>query len=210
MSLYSSLIFDLGNVIVDLDFDRTTNCMTKLFNNEELYSYPGVQEILFKFETGKISEELFINSLIKLAPRNKVQAKDILDCWNAMLLGVGKDKIELIKDLKEHYKIYVFSNTNSAHIRYIENWLKINYGLNDWFESNFDQVFYSHKIGYRKPDPESFRIVLELIPDKKSNILFVDDLEDNVLAARNAGIHSFVYNGSMDLSKWLWAHHVNY
>ncbi len=209
MSLFSTIIFDLGNVIVDLDINKTEECLSSLFEREDLYSDPEIISIIHKYETGHISEALFINKLLANAPNHKIQAKDILDCWNAMLLGISRDKIDLINELKKHYKIYILSNTNITHISFLNHWLEKNHGLINWFDNAFDAVFYSHEIGFKKPEVEAYNYVIDHIPDDKNNMLFVDDLSENVSAARRAGIHAFVYDGKLDLAEWLWIHHVN-
>jgi putative hydrolase of the HAD superfamily len=142
-----------------------------------------------KYETGKISEELFINALLKEAKSPKTDARTILNTWNSMLLGITKEKITLLRELKERYTLCALSNTNKTHMDWVKDHLRETYQLED-LESIFDHLFLSHEINERKPDTSYFLHVLKELDADPSAMLFIDDHLDHVQTAISMGIPS--------------------
>jgi putative hydrolase of the HAD superfamily len=106
--------------------------------------------------------------------------------WGAMILDIPADRIRYLEELKKNYKLYLLSNTNEIHrIKFHRDFkTDFDYSFYDLFERNF----YSHEMGMRKPNPQIYLEALreaELIPEET---LFIDDMEENIEAARTTGM----------------------
>ena len=104
----------------------------------------------------------------------RVLVKDIADIEE----GFKKSSID-VKKLREKYKVYAFSNTNTIHKE-----VNKRRGLYDPFE----EVFLSCDLGVVKPAEEIFHKVLEKIDLPANKVLFIDDNEDNIKTAKKLGM----------------------
>ena len=124
MKRINALLFDLGGVIVDLDYNKTIEAFEAigLEDAENLYNQFNQSKIFDEFEIGSISREEFIDLLQEKIPQKVSQSK-IKEAWNAMILGFEKSKLEQIKRYSEKMPCYLLSNTNEIHLEYIQNCL---------------------------------------------------------------------------------------
>ncbi len=191
MNKIKNIIFDLGGVILNLDYAKTVDEFKKigLLNFQDLYSQK-MQNILFDdFEKGEVSSAEFISCLID-SENLKIKEIDFINAWNAMLLEIPVKKLEFIDALKKDYKVFLLSNTNEIHINKFEDDLKKNNMLNQFYKC-FDKVYYSSRMGKRKPDENCFKQVLEenqLVPQQT---LFIDDSVQHIKGAKRIGIETF-------------------
>ena len=194
MTKIKNIIFDLGGVILNLDYTKTEKEFHKLgLNNfSKLYSKKKQSKIFDDFEKGRFSAEKFI-FLIKQSENLKVKDSDLINAWNAMLLEIPKERMEFIKRLKKDYNIYLLSNTNEIHIKKFEADLRKNNWLRD-FQDCFDQVYYSSNMGMRKPDYDCFNKVLEDHNLKAHETLFIDDSLQHIEGAKKVGINAYLIN----------------
>jgi len=103
------------------------------------------------------------------------------------------ERIEILKRVKKTHRIFLLSNTNDIHIKYINNYLQKEYAMPD-LTSLFEKTYLSYEIGMRKPDAEIFEFVLkenDLIP---SETLFIDDSVQHIETARKLGLHAHWLN----------------
>ena len=106
-----------------------------------------------------------------------------------MLLDMPANRIKMLQNLREKgYKLFLLSNINSIHLRDVYAIVRNEHGDLD-FDALFDKPYYSHLIGRRKPDAETFRFVLEDAAILAEETLFIDDNADNVKSAASIGIH---------------------
>ena len=194
MTKIKNIIFDLGGVILNLDYTKTDKEFHKLgLNNfSKLYSKKKQSKIFDDFEKGRFSAEKFI-FLIKQAEKIKIKDSDFINAWNAMLLEIPKERMDFIKRLKKDYNIYLLSNTNEIHIKKFEADLRKNNWLRD-FQDCFDQVYYSSNMGMRKPDYDCFNKVLEDHNLKAHETLFIDDSVQHIEGAKKVGINAYLLN----------------
>ena len=194
MTKIKNIIFDLGGVILNLDYSKTEKAFNKLgLNNfSKYYSKEKQSKIFDDFEKGRFSAEKFI-FLIKQAEKIKIKDSDFVNAWNAMLLEIPKERMDFIKRLKKDYNIYLLSNTNEIHIKKFEADLRKNNWLRD-FQDCFDQVYYSSNMGMRKPDYDCFNKVLEDHNLKAHETLFIDDSLQHIEGAKKVGINAYLLN----------------
>tara|TARA_B110000858_G_scaffold162644_1_gene187851 strand:- start:966 stop:1586 length:621 start_codon:yes stop_codon:yes gene_type:complete len=183
------IIFDLGNVILNIEYQKTINEFNKIGIKDAsvFYSQSIQQEIFNLLETGKISEFDFLIEVNKLCP--KASHKQILSAWNALILDLPQKRISLINNLKSSFSIYLLSNTNVIHINEIKK--KIGVKKYNSFYNLFNKVYYSHEIGLRKPNPEAFNIILNENDLNVNEVLFIDDSIQHIKTAKKLGIKTY-------------------
>ena len=195
-SKIKNVIFDLGGVLINLDFDSCLNAFrTAGFTNiEEQVRQMQGNGVFSRFELGEISPEEFRDAIRKEADESLTDRK-IDDMWNLMLLNIPREKLDLLLELREHYMVYLLSNTNRIHWDYACEQMFC-YRADDFFED----TFLSFKMHLAKPDKAIYEKVM-----KEANILpeetfFIDDSETNCRAAAALGIQTHHYHIGEDLS----------
>ena len=188
-----NIVFDLGNVIIRIDPDLTLQKFKDLgvSDFDSMYSIMQQSDIFDKLDTGKISLSEFRDAI---RSRTKVHLSDkqIDDAWCAMLLDFPDENIELLRKLRSEYKLYLLSNTNQMHIDYYLEKLLAEKG-SPLLPELFIKTFYSHEIGWRKPNREAFEHVLRVENLKPAETLFIDDLERNIIGARITGMQAYLH-----------------
>jgi len=188
MAAVKNLIFDLGNVLYDIDFKKmnTAFALIGIDNFDKHFTLNQSNQLFLDLEMGLIKEAAFYDGVRTLASLPLTNAQ-IQFAWNALLIGFRKNSIDWIKQNNNKYNIYLYSNTNQIHhdvfIAEFENQV-----ANYPFVSLFKKPYYSHEMGMRKPDPASFTYIVEkegLVP---AETLFIDDNEPNISAAASVGL----------------------
>lgn len=202
LSQIDSIIFDLGGVIVNLDPDRTVRALQANVPGVEPDTFNGkVHQLWFysEYEVGKISSDEFVAAFNE-HHASKVSRTEFERAWNAMILDFPPERIELIRKLRrEGRRIFLLSNTNEMHETYFAGEFQSKFGHH--FDELFDQTFYSHKLGLRKPHTEVFERVIELTAVTPARTLFIDDSEQHIVGARRAGLNAFHLRRSMILEE---------
>ena len=189
MKKIKSIIFDLGAVLLNISYQKTIEEFDKLGikNSSTFYSKKLQTNIFNLLETGEISESDFIKEIQKHCTEST--NTQILYAWNAMLLDLPLHRVELLKQLKKDFNLYLLSNTNSIHITEFEN--KIGSKQYKQFYQLFDKVYYSHKIGKRKPNAEAFLLIIEENNLITEEVLFIDDSPQHIEGAKKLGIKTY-------------------
>ncbi len=184
-----NVIFDLGNVVVDIDLNITFQRFEKLgfvIDDNFLKKYHEIR--IFKdFEEGRATPFEFTSELLKKM-KSGVTHEDVVDAWNSLLGDYNAERISAILDLRQSHKVFLLSNTNSLHIDSCANRVPIVGTL----DKLFDKVYYSHEMGMSKPNHIIFETVLSDANIKAEETLYLDDSSANVEAARNLGIESWL------------------
>ena len=128
MKKCKAIIFDLGAVILNINYQNTIDEFTKLgVNNAATFYSKKVQTNLFnQIETGMISSNEFLKALQKETKNANIN--QVEKAWNAMLLDLPEERVQLIKKLKNNHSIYLLSNTNAIHIDAFKKQLGIENG----------------------------------------------------------------------------------
>jgi len=194
-----NIIFDWGGVITELNFQLTEKMFGLLGLKEfkRLFSIGYQDKIFIDFEVGKVSPSRFREEIRKKLQK-KVADNEIDAAWSALLMDTPPERINLLKQLSRKYKLFLLSNTNYIHASFYNNKLMNEFGTNHY--KLFDKVYYSHVIGYRKPDIKIFEhIMLDsgLIP---AETLFVDDIDVNTSVASSLGIKTFHLSPEKDIT----------
>ncbi len=187
MKTIENILFDLGGVLLRLDMGKTRSEFAKLGWKED--DWKGITHdgylIFENLEIGLDSPAQFRKTLKQLLPGNPSD-QEIDFAWSAMLLGFPSGIVAYLSKLKEKYKLYVLSNTNEIHLLRFTELFEQSTGKT--FSHFFEKCYFSHEIGFRKPNPDSFRMVLEDAGITPETTLFVDDLKANTDAAAKLGM----------------------
>ena len=186
-----NVIFDFGGVIFDIDFSLCNKSFMKLGieNIESRYLQAQEKNLFNELEKGKITSKNFCEKIRKLS-NVFIKDEEIINAWNSLLVGYKKDRLELLENIKLFYRTFLLSNTNKIHYDAYLQMLKDNHGYNG-LSTLFEETYFSHQIGMRKPEREIFEFVLngkKLIPEET---VFIDDNKLNIEAARKLGIVAY-------------------
>lgn len=187
MSQLKNIIFDLGGVLLDIDYNKTKSAFEKLgFDHfDKMYTQYSADPIFSELEMGFLDEATFCNH-VKQAGRKGVTNDEIIKAWNAMLLNFRKDSLQFLEKLSENYCLYLLSNTNAIHLEAFSNIFTSQTKL-PTLNNFFTKSWYSHEVGLRKPNKDIFEFVLNdagLLPEET---LFVDDSYNNIATAKEMG-----------------------
>jgi FMN phosphatase YigB (HAD superfamily) len=193
------IIFDLGGVILNINYDRTEKAFMQagIENFPELYSQLGQTPLFDEFETGKITKEAFIEALQKISDV-RLTPQQIIDAWDAMLLDFPLRRLQLLQQLRLHHDMVLLSNTNEIHEAAFNNILMRDHGIPN-IGVFFDKVYFSHRVGLRKPSKEIFQLVLDETGFKLEHTLFIDDSPQHVEAAAKMGIKTIFLEKGMTI-----------
>jgi len=195
---YKAIIFDLGGVLIDIDYQATERAFIELGVEDFAKQYTQFAQADL-FETGQISPQHFINKLLPITKPNTTP-NQVYAAWNAMLGQFPADKIDFITELSTQTPLYMLSNTNAIHWGVVlDRWKQAS---SQALSSFFKQIFLSHEIERRKPHPETFLWVLEQMQMDAADVLFIDDSPQHVEGARKAGITALHYDPKISLSSY--------
>ncbi len=180
--MIKNIIFDFGDVFINLDKQATYVALAKLGVTEISDS---MMKVYFDYEMGLITTQEFVNYFHE---EFKIEKDALIDAWNAILLDFPLHRLKFLKELaaSNKYRLFLLSNTNDLHISWIQN---------DWgdalyneFKSCYEQFYLSHEINLRKPNTNIYQFVLDennLVPEET---FFIDDTKENTDAANTLGI----------------------
>jgi len=190
-----ALLFDLGRVVLDIDFGKALTCwaghagcapanLAARFIREESYR---------QHEVGKIEDAAYFQSL-RAALGIDISDSQFLQGWNAIFTGEMPGIGPLLERAAKRMPLYAFSNTNRPHVEYFS---KAYAGV----LGHFSELFLSSTIGLRKPDAQAYDHVVKAIGVPAERIVFFDDLADNIAGARAYGLTAVHVTSPDDVAK---------
>ena len=188
-----ALLFDLGGVVIEIDFDRA-------FSRWALYSNRNIEFIKSGFafdsyyerhERGEIEASEYFTSLRRSLGIN-ITDEEFIVGWNSIFVGAIPGIAALLSEARENLSIYAFTNSNLTHQHV---WTKKFRHLLNLFRD----VFVSSEIGNRKPEPAAFKIISREIDVKLENILLFDDTLENIAGAKKIGMQAVHVTSPMDI-----------
>jgi putative hydrolase of the HAD superfamily len=194
-----AVIFDLGGVILTIDYNRTAAAFKALglAHFEEVYSQMCQTDLFDRFETGEVSTFHFINRLLDQLPRG-CNGNQVVHAWNAMIGGFPGERLGFLLELRQRYRTFLLSNTNAVHMEAVRRALEATTG-HKRLEDYFERVYLSCEMGMRKPDPEIFlRVCREQKLDPAAT-LFIDDSPQHIVGAKSAGLQAIWLEKGMEV-----------
>lgn len=187
LSELETIIFDLGEVIVDLDPQAVIMEFSYLTDGKgkDLKELMVGSPYLFEYETGQIDDHTFIAAINELF-ESQITYEQFYHAWNLMIKDIPKKRLDLIKELQKTHQVLILSNTNAMHEQKFEQMMLdvMNSTMRDLVET----AYYSHDIGLRKPNANIYEFVIadkSLNPEKS---LFLDDKLENIVGAKGVGL----------------------
>jgi putative hydrolase of the HAD superfamily len=184
-----NIIFDFGGVIINIHHNEVEKAFKELGVNdfERLFNKATQTDIFKKLEIGAINPDHFRNTLRKIIGR-EISNQGLDNAWNRIIGNYPPYRIELLKNLKTKYRLFLLSNTNIIHYNYYIQKFRIEFGFD--FPSLFEQTYWSFKMGKRKPDQSAFSFVLNDSKLTAYESLFIDDSIQNIETANQMGFQT--------------------
>jgi putative hydrolase of the HAD superfamily len=177
-----ALLFDLGGVVIEIDFNRAFAKWAEFAACEEtlVRARFSPDEPYRRHEVGAIGVEDYFGSLRGSLGIDLTDAQ-FLQGWNAIFVGEVPGIADLLARAARKLPLYAFTNTNPTHERH-------------WSQHfpdvmrHFRKIYVSSTIGLRKPDAAAFRFVANDMGVRPERIVFFDDAPANIAGARACGL----------------------
>ncbi|MBC7400520.1 MAG: HAD family phosphatase [Mucilaginibacter sp.] len=193
MQHIKNIIFDYGNVIFHIDFNKVAQAWKDLgiTNAHEFYGHRQQDDVFNALERGQISPEAFADRIRELTGKPELTNQQINNAWNQIFVGIPEGNHELLLKVKEKYRTFLLSNINAIHYDYVHDYLKREYDMDD-NSGLFEKTYYSHLMGKRKPDAEIFEQVLQENNLDPAETLFIDDSPQHLETAKKLGLQTYL------------------
>lgn len=200
--MIKAIVFDIGGVLIGLNLDR---CIRTF---QEVLGYRRITELLDPYhqkgiygemEAGNLSADGFRAEVLRES-RPGCRPEDVDRCMYSLLEGMDPDTVETVKALRGRYPLYLLSNNNPIAMKRILEMFREN-GLEP--ETTFRDQFISSEMKLQKPSREIYEESVRRTGLPAGEILFIDDNETNVAAAREAGMQARLFAPGMKLSQLL-------
>jgi len=191
-----ALLFDLGKVLVDFDFDlgmKHFGARTPL-SPEEFKSIILDQTWVRRYEHGQISTAEF-HRYLREHGKLEMSLLEFHEAWASVFLPGLIVPEELLANLKARYPLILVSNTNESHADFVAK----NYPVLDYF----DHKIFSHEVGSMKPDRKIYDAAIAAAGKPPGALFFTDDREENIESAANIGIRAHQFHSVLKLVKAL-------
>jgi len=185
---FPNIIFDYGGVILDINVNNTVSAFQRLLPIKiDNFQFRIESSNVFKdLERGRIDELDFLRSINKILNAD-IRWEEFEMAWNAMIGKLPVENVKLIEKVSKSHRIFLLSNTNSIHLRKVNEVVKKTIGA-DSIDHFFEKAYYSNNMGMRKPDTEIFNYVLREQNLNVEETIFLDDNPLNLEGAAKVGL----------------------
>lgn len=197
-----AIVFDMGGVLVDLDMDRCRHHFIDKLGYKDIDNILDAchqKGIYSDLEGGTMSPEDFRKEILNGCNPGTTD-KDVDEAMQSLLVGIEPYKSELLRDLSTKFDLYMLSNNNSisfarSRAMFEEAGIPV--------ETTFKHLFLSYEMKMLKPSAEIYLSSIEYIGLPAENLLFIDDSQANIDAARSCGMNVLYYKQGDDLKSAL-------
>ena len=186
-------LFDLGNTVIKLAYERVLGniCRASTVKRDELVRILEGAGGYRDMERGSVTFWDFYDYLcIHTGYRDSIREFHTL--WSDFFDGTVPGIEDVLERVRARYRVAFLSNSNEVHCELIPRRFATLFQKDDRF-------IWSHRFRTAKPDPEMFHRALEVIGALPQQVVFIDDILENVTAAKNVGIQSFQFHDSLTL-----------
>jgi glucose-1-phosphatase len=190
--LITDVIFDLGKVLVPFDWGIAVRRLAGQFperlgkanQHDPQTLFLLIGDLVDLLEIGVINFREFYGLVVSRTGLNLCE-EVFRKTW-CEIFTLDANVVGLGRKLAERYDVWLASNTNEAHYNYIvDKFPEILF---------FKKAALSYELGAKKPETIYFEKAIELFGIKPEQAVFIDDLEENVMAARRIGIQAIHFN----------------
>jgi HAD superfamily hydrolase (TIGR01509 family) len=199
-----NIIFDLGGVVMNIDIQRTVSAFIKMGVTDfsDYFAHGFAASFFLDYEKGLISNEQFLGALKEIT-HFRFAEDFLIGAWNALLLDFPRERIELLETLGKQYRLFLLSNTNAIHYVAFQKIFSENFDQRR-LDDQFEKTYYSHLIGARKPDRESYEKLVIENRLKPRETLFVDDAQINTEGALAMGLSAIWLSPGKEIKDIPW------
>ncbi len=190
-------LFDLGNTLIKLAYERVLEniCRESTVKRDELIDILEAPGSYRDMERGAVTFWEFYEFVCdKTGYRGSI--RDFNEVWSDFFEGMMPGIEELLERVRTRYRVAFLSNSNEVHAELIPR------KFSSLFEKD-DRFIFSHRIKVAKPDPEIFRRALDILGTTAQQVVYIDDLSENVAAARSLGMQAFQFIDTLSLTRQL-------
>jgi putative hydrolase of the HAD superfamily len=191
------VLFDIGGVLVDWHMSWITSELSKRFEINEDALIRAFSRHLPALDSGKMDEKMFwqrIASDVNSMPLH-TSTESLWDTYFRKNAKLNHDIIDLAKNMRKNsYTLGIISNIEKITHAVVDDWNVLD---------GFEHKFMSYQIGFSKPDPRIYEHVIERLAFEPSQMIFIDDKEPNVHAAKGFGINAIHFTDFLELRKLL-------
>jgi epoxide hydrolase-like predicted phosphatase len=193
MTRIKSVISDLGRVLVDFDNWRFLHRMERhspLSAEDMMSRFRDNISVLRQFDMGKISPDGFYRRAVSLLEASV--GKDSFFQYYNDVFSLNPYVLAVLKRLMGRYRLIMLSNTDRERYGFVTSkFPEILF---------FDSYILSYEVGAVKPDLKIYRKAMEAARAEAEECVFIDDLEDNIKAAKNLGIQTVLLKADTDIA----------
>jgi len=199
-----NIIFDLGGVFINLDNSLTEKSFRDLGAKDfsKYFGHGFAASFFIDYELGKISDHQFLSALRTLLGK-PVPDPELIQAWNELLLDFPRERMDLLRQLRKKYRLFLFSNTNALHLEALRKIFSKSFP-GESLEDYFEKTYYSHLLQLRKPEKESYVYIIRENELDPFCTLFVDDARVNVEGAIAAGLQGHYLEKGQTVTHMRW------
>ena len=196
-----AILFDLGKVLIDFDHRIAVRRIRKYcaLSEEEIYNLFFDSDVTDRYERGLISSEYFFQE-VRAMLQATISYDDFIPIWNEIFTP-HPGMLEVLRSLHGACRLYMVSNLNEAHGLYLQKQFP------EYFK-NFEHLFLSYELKLRKPDDAIYAAIIRFIGLPPQHIIYTDDRQELVAAARRHGIDAFVFESRDSCKRELIQRHI--
>jgi epoxide hydrolase-like predicted phosphatase len=190
MDKYQAIIFDVGNVIVNISGDNVFEYWAMISNRDAdvIKQRFEIDDTYHQFERGELEPALYRQYILEKIGLQ--MSDDEFDKgWNNIYTDLVPGIEQLLQDLKPEFRLTALTNTNVIHAK---KWRTKYASVLQYFE----KIFCSHEIKARKPERKAYEIVLTYLQMEPNAVVYLDDIPECVEAATDMGIDSILVRSS--------------
>ena len=190
-------LFDLGNTLIKLAYERVLEniCRESTVQRDDLIDILEAPGSYRDMERGAVTFWEFYEFICdKTGYRGSI--RDFHELWSDFFEGTMPGIEELLERVRARYRVAFLSNSNEVHAELIPRKFSSLFAKDDRF-------IFSHRVKVAKPDPEIFRRALDTIGALAYQVVYIEDLSENVAAARSLGMQAFQFIDTLSLTRQL-------
>ncbi|MBI2501032.1 MAG: HAD-IA family hydrolase [Deltaproteobacteria bacterium] len=199
-SQVKAFLFDIGGVLQSLRWEAVSNRLADLKANLSMDEFRNAlyyekEKYFGRYEVAKMPPHEFWGMMAQRLDLPEGAIHGIREAFADLYGPVDSEMIDLVARLHGSYRLFILSNSCPE--------LEGAICRDGSFYRQFEKIYFSHRIGFRKPDPEAFRFVLKENDLKANECLFVDDVSHNVNVAQEIGMQGLLFLSPARLKKTL-------